>query len=190
LFRPYNHSYHRDPRVTGVVDDGRHFLARSERRYDVITVNVTDPHLPGASSLFHTEFYEIAKQRLTPGGILVQHVFGNGREIILRTLLESFADVRLFPAYDNGYNAIASDTPLDRDLASADALFEHASVRRALFNIGVLPPVTPSAIVSSGIRREEVESRLHRDTPLATDNRPRLEFAWSANAAALLFSNE
>jgi len=190
LFRPYNHSYHRDPRVTVVVDDGRHFLARSERRYDVISVNVSDPHLPGASGLFHTEFYEIAKQRLTPGGILVQHVFGASREIILRTLLESFADVRLFPAYGNGYNAIASDTPLDRDLASADALFEHASVRRALFNIGVLPPVTPSAIVSSGIRREEVEGRLHRDTPLATDNRPRLEFAWSANAAALLFSNE
>jgi spermidine synthase len=190
LFRPYNHSYHRDPRVAIVVDDGRHFLARSGHRYDMISVNVTDPHLPGASSLFHTEFYEIAKQRLTPGGILVQHVFGTGREIILQTLLESFADVRLYPAYGNGYNAIASDTALDRDLASADALLEHDSVRRALFNIGVLPPVTPAAIVSSGIRRDEVERGLHRDTPLATDNRPRLEFAWSTDAAALLFSNE
>lgn len=190
LFRPYNHSYHRDPRVRIVVDDGRHFLARAGRRYDMISVNVTDPHLPGASSLFHTEFYEIAKQRLTPGGILVQHVFGAGREIILKTLLESFADVRLFPAYRNGYNAIASDIGLDRDPASADALLEHASVRHALSNIGVLPPVTPSAIASAGIRRDEIERRLHHDTPLATDNRPRLEFAWSGNGAALLFSNE
>jgi predicted membrane-bound spermidine synthase len=190
LFRPYNYSYHRDPRVTIVVDDGRHFLARSGRRYDMISVNVTDPHLPGASGLFHSEFYEIAKRRLTPGGVLVQHVFGDGREIILRTLLESFAYVRLFPAYRNGYNAIASDTPLDRDLASADALLEHASVRRSLSNIGVLPPVTPSAIARSAISREEVARQLHRDTPLATDNRPRLEFAWGADAAALLFSNE
>ncbi|HEX5066273.1 MAG TPA: fused MFS/spermidine synthase [Myxococcota bacterium] len=188
LFEPYNHAYHRDPRTTLVVDDGRHYLARSHERFDIISVNVTDAHLPGSASLFHTDFYALAKQRMTPDGVLVQHAFGSGLEVILRTLLASFADVRLYPAYGNGYNVLASDRSLDVLPSRVDSLLGSASVRSALANIGVLPPITPSAILASGIRREEIESRL-APGPLATDDRPLLEFAWDGGSH-LFFSNE
>ena len=188
LFEPYNHGYQRDPRVERIADDGRHYLARSARRFDIISVNVSDPHLPGSSSLFHTDFYALVKQRLAPGGVLVQHAFGSGLEVILRTLLASFRDVRIYPAYGNGYNVVASDRPLDVPAEQADRLLEHASVRNALAQIGVLPPVTPSAILAAGIRREQIEPLLPRG-PLASDDRPLLEFAWDGGSH-LFFSNE
>ena len=189
LFRPYNHGYHRDPRVQVLVDDGRHYLAGTSRRFDIISVNVSDPHLPGSSSLFHTDFYELVKQRLAPGGVLVQHAFGSGLEVILRTLLASFRDVRLYPAYGNGYNVVASDHPLDVPAEQADRLLEYPSVRSTLANIGILPPITPSAILASGIRREEIE-RLLAPGPVASDDRPLLEFSWEGSTSHLFFSNE
>jgi len=189
LFQPYNHGYHHDPRVQVLVDDGRHYLAGSSRRFDIISVNVSDPHLPGSSSLFHTEFYALVKQRLSPGGVLVQHAFGSGLEIILRTLLASFRDVRLYPAYGNGYNVVASDDSLDVPAEQSDRLLEYPSVRSALANIGVLPPITPSAILASGIRREEIE-RLLAPGPVASDDRPLLEFSWEGSSSHLFFSNE
>jgi spermidine synthase len=189
LFEPFNHAYHRDPRVSVVVDDGRHFLLRSEGNYDVISINVSDPHLPGGANLFHSEFYEIVKERLAPGGVVVQHAFGPSVDLILRTLLDSFKDVRLFPAYANGYNVIASQQSLDRDFSRADILYSIPSVQHALSNIGVLPPVTPSIILSGAIEREEVALRLLAG-PLATDDHPLLEFAWGGGAANLLYSNE
>ena len=189
LFEPFNHGYQRDPRTELVVDDGRHYLARTPKRFDIISVNVSDPHLPGGSSLFHRDFYELAKRRMTPGGVLVQHAFGSGLEVILRTLLDSFRDVRMYPAYGNGYNVVASDRLLDAS-ADADRLLEHASVRRSLAQIGVLPPVTPSAMLAAGIRREEIEPWLALHAAgVASDDRPLLEFSWD-NSSQLLFSNE
>jgi hypothetical protein len=173
-----------------VLDDGRHFLARSDRRYDIISINVSDPHLPGASPLFHLEFYEIVKNHLNEGGVVVQHAFGSDVALVLRTLLRAFADVHLYPSYDNGFNVIAADHVLVADPVRVDALLEIPTVRSALHGIGMLPPLTPGGLVRSAVRREEVERRVGLSGPIASDDRPALEFAWSANPARLLNSNE
>ena len=65
-----------NPRVKIHVTDGRHFLATTTERYDIISINVSEAYLPGSSSLFSSEFYELAKSRLKPGGVLAQHIFG------------------------------------------------------------------------------------------------------------------
>ncbi|HEY8209697.1 MAG TPA: fused MFS/spermidine synthase, partial [Myxococcaceae bacterium] len=83
LFDPFNLGYHRNPRVRVVVDDGRHFLARSPDRYDIISINVSDPRLPGGSALFHADFYEVVKRHLQPGGVVVQHAFGTETALVL-----------------------------------------------------------------------------------------------------------
>ena len=63
-FKPNNFSYHENAKVNVVVGDGRHFLLQQSEPYDIISLNVSDPHLPGGASMFHYEFYELAKQRL------------------------------------------------------------------------------------------------------------------------------
>ena len=57
------------PNAHVVVDDGRRFLLRTDKAFDVI---VLDPPPPvaaaGSSLLYSTEFYEAARRRLRPGG--------------------------------------------------------------------------------------------------------------------------
>lgn len=189
LFEPYNHGYHRDPRVNLVVDDGRHFLAAGDATYDIVSINVSDPHLPGGSSLFHVDFYDTVKQRLNAGGVVIQHAFGSDVDIVLRTLLASFEHVKLFRAYGNGYNVVAADHPLTFDAAAVDGLLEADGVRQSLRTIGLLEPLAPSDLLATAIDREVVERSLPHG-PVATDDFPALEFAWSARPSLVLFSNE
>jgi len=59
-----------DPRLDLIFEDGTKFVAETEKRFDVIIVDSTDPVGPGAV-LFEEEFYRNAKRCLTEGGILV-----------------------------------------------------------------------------------------------------------------------
>jgi spermidine synthase len=59
-----------DPRVDIVIDDGARFVNTTERRFDVIISDSTDPIGPGGA-LFTTDFYADCKKCLKPGGILV-----------------------------------------------------------------------------------------------------------------------
>lgn len=58
-----------DPRADLVIADGCRFVKETDGTFDVILVDSTDPHGPGAV-LFTEEFYRDCKARLTPGGIL------------------------------------------------------------------------------------------------------------------------
>jgi spermidine synthase len=59
-----------DPRTELLIADGIRYVAESERRFDVILIDSTDPVGPG-EALFTDAFYADCKRRLTPGGVLV-----------------------------------------------------------------------------------------------------------------------
>jgi spermidine synthase len=59
-----------DPRAEIVIGDGLAYVAQSERRFDVIIIDSTDPVGP-ASALFSRDFYADCRRCLNPGGILV-----------------------------------------------------------------------------------------------------------------------
>ena len=59
-----------DPRLDLIFEDGTKFVAETEKRFDVIIVDSTDPVGPGAV-LFEEEFYRNAKRCLNAGGVLV-----------------------------------------------------------------------------------------------------------------------
>ncbi|MCP1337289.1 polyamine aminopropyltransferase [Futiania mangrovi] len=59
-----------DPRLTLAIADGARFVAETEERFDVIIVDSTDPHGPGAV-LFSKAFYRNCQRTLTPGGVMV-----------------------------------------------------------------------------------------------------------------------
>ena len=111
LFEPFVHGYHKNPRVQVVTDDGRHFVARSRERWDIVSINVSDPHLPGSAGLFHTDFLQSLREHLTEKGVVVIHIFGTDRDVLLRTVFTVFPYVRLYRAYENGYNVVAAFQP-------------------------------------------------------------------------------
>ncbi|MCP4007460.1 MAG: hypothetical protein GY725_25050 [bacterium] len=60
----------RDPRVEVHVEDGRFFLASTERRFDLITAEPPPPRNAGIENLFSQEFFELARARLSDRGIV------------------------------------------------------------------------------------------------------------------------
>lgn len=59
-----------DRRFDLVIGDGMNFVANAERRFDVVIVDSTDPHGPGAV-LFTPQFYAACRRCMSPGGVMV-----------------------------------------------------------------------------------------------------------------------
>jgi len=182
LFEPNNFSYHESDKVRVQVGDGRHFLLRENRQYDIISLNVSDPHLPGGSTLFHREFYELAKEHLKPGGVVIQHIFGSESAVIANTLAASFPYTQFSRSYANGYNAVASMSDLhvqaSRRVVLPIEAWEHFRIAYGRKFIR-FPKQQPY---------ESLPADMHSKV-IATDDWPAVEFSWNAGEK-LLFINE
>lgn len=117
-----------DPRTDLVIADGCRYVAETDRRFDVIIIDSTDPIGPGAV-LFTETFYADCKRCLKPGGVFVNQAsvpFLQGEELamIVRNLRPSFADVTAYvgavPTYYGGLMTFgwASDSPSLRTVSA------------------------------------------------------------------------
>lgn len=84
----------RNPKVRIHIDDGRHFLLTTKERFDAITADPLDPWVKGAANLYTMEFFEVAKQRLNPGGVITMYVqlFETNAEAV-KSLVATFFEV-------------------------------------------------------------------------------------------------
>lgn len=90
-----------DARVHPIVMDGRAWLRRSERVYDVITLEPMPPNFSGMNALYSREFYEIAKASMSPRGVIAQwlpiHMLSRQHAAsIAATFLDVFGDAILW----------------------------------------------------------------------------------------------
>ncbi len=127
-----------DKRFESVIDDGMKYVARTDRRFDVIIVDSTDPQGPG-KVLFSAKFYAGCKRCLNKGGVLVTQ---NGVPIFQPSELTSsigkfrslFADgacyVAAIPTYVGGHMAMGWATD-DKNLRRTPAKTIAARYRSA-----------------------------------------------------------
>jgi len=104
----------RNPKVTVQVDDARHFLFTTRQQFDAITSDPLDPWVKGAAMLYTREFFELAKQRLNPGGVMTLFVqlYESNREAVkseIATFFEAFPKGMIF---SNTYNGAGYDLVL------------------------------------------------------------------------------
>lgn len=123
-------------RLTVVNDDGRNYLASTDRQYDVIVSEPSNPWITGVSDLFTTDHWRITKQRLRPGGIYCQWVqlyelSPENIKTIYRTFASQFEHVLVFAAEDLSSDTVllGSDAPLPLDVVRLRGAF-------ALPNVG------------------------------------------------------
>ncbi len=64
----------RDPRVEIVAEDGRNFLRHTAGIYDIVSLELGEVSRPGVAFFYTVDFYARARERLAPGGYLVQFV--------------------------------------------------------------------------------------------------------------------
>ena len=88
------------PGVRLIVGDGRSHLLLTPQRYDVIISEPSNPWMAGVAALFTREFFEAARARLKPDGLLCQwaHTYDISPDD-LQSIVRTFASV--FPAGDD-----------------------------------------------------------------------------------------
>ncbi|QDT04610.1 Spermidine synthase [Rubripirellula lacrimiformis] len=69
---PGNEGVLNDDSVEPVLMDGRAYLRRTKKMFDVITLEPMPPNHAGVNSLYSKEFYETARAKLRPGGMIAQ----------------------------------------------------------------------------------------------------------------------
>ncbi len=110
-------------RLSIINDDGRNYLASTDRSYDVIISEPSNPWITGVSDLFTLDHFRIAKRRLRPGGIYCQWVqlyemSPENIKVIFRTFAQVYRNVIVFAADDHSSDTVVlgSDAPLPLDL--------------------------------------------------------------------------
>jgi spermidine synthase len=103
-----------------IIDDGRRYLNRTDKKFDVIVVDPPPPpQAAGSSLLFSREFYDLARQHLKPGGILQMWFPGDDEtatcQAVVRSIHESFPYLRCFPSVEGwGVHMLGSMEPIEQ----------------------------------------------------------------------------
>ena len=112
-----------NPRLTVHDADARPFLRRTDVRYDLIVADAYhQPYVP--FYLATREFFELARERLAPGGILALNVAAVPGDTslldgITGTLLHEFEQVAVWPALRFNKVVLAFDEPVSTEEVQA-----------------------------------------------------------------------
>lgn len=186
----YFHFFHRDsdrvrrnPRVHFHVNDGRNQMLLSDQPYDLITVDPAPPlHSAGTVNLYSREFFELAKSRLTDGGVFCIWV-PPARESEIVRILKTFAEVYpdgcvwgglTFPCFP-GFYLTGGRRPIRPSEAERDAIAARLAQVKELGDWG------PHYASEENLRKLYVTDcekllAVLRDVPVITDDLPATEF--------------
>jgi spermidine synthase len=178
FFGAYNANVLDNPAVHVSIADGRNVLLTTPRRYDVIVSEPSNPWIGGLASLFTVEMFQHARDRLQPGGVMVQWIQAYALEAEdLRMVIHTFASV--FPATSvwagtpGDFLLVGSVEPHDLDLrAMQERLAANPRARRIFGPTPAWPDVLGYFLLAA-----EDTARLTRDARLNTDDRLPLEFS-------------
>ncbi|MFA5907318.1 MAG: fused MFS/spermidine synthase [Vicinamibacterales bacterium] len=187
FFETENHRALADPRTRVIVGDGRTHLMLGRESYDVIVSEPSNPWMAGIASLFTREFFEGAKARLAPGGILCQwaHTYDISRDdlqSIVATFLTVFPDGTLWLVGDADVLLVGSTGPLDDRVAGIAAAWQRPGVAADLASVGALEPF---AVTSLFVAQGDTLRAWANGAPLQTDDQSRLEFSGPRNIFGL-----
>ena len=179
-FTPYNHAILdrlEDSPIELVIDDGRNYLLKTQRRYDVITGDATHPTSTDSWVLYTKDFYELCKARLKRGGIVVQWLPPHGLPVddfktALRTFQSVFPHASFWRTNNHSLMVGTQDRLSIRFSGLQDKLASEA-VRESLEEVDLGDPF---AILSCYFFGEEAYRRYAGDGPLNTDDHPHLSF--------------
>ena len=141
------------PKVTVHIDDGRHYLLTTHRKFDVITSDPLDPWIKGAATLFTEEFFQTMRRHLAPGGVVTQFVqlYGSNTDAVrseIGTFIKVFPHTLVFGnlAEGQGYDLVlvGQVEPMSIDADALQARLADPSYKRvaaSLRDVGIVSAV-------------------------------------------------
>jgi len=187
-FASSNQDVLHDARVRVAVNDGRqHLQMQPEATYDLVTLEPPPIALAGVSALYSREFYELARSRLKPTGMISQWLpaYQTTPDNVLRMVrafVEVFPEAALLSGYGRELVLIGAKGPsvvLDLDRVERK-LREDPRVAADLAHVemGSLTELVGSFVADAAtLRRATV------GVPPLTDDQPTLEYTLLQHAA-------
>ena len=185
FFDKENHRAVVDPRTRMIIGDGRTHLLMTRQNYDVIVSEPSNPWMAGIASLFTREFFQAARDRLAPGGILCQwaHTYDistSDLKSIVATFISVFPDGSLWLVGDGDVLLIGSNTPIAGGAVREPPLrriydaWDRPGVRDNLATVGALEPFH---LFSMFVADGPALAQWSAGAGIQTDRRMALEFS-------------
>jgi len=173
LLADVNHDVVDRPNVDIRVDDGRNHLLLTDERYDIITADVIPPTHAGAGKLWSVEYWELARDALADGGIMVQWApqsSSRSYELIVRSFLSVFPHVT---AWAGGSMLVGSNQPIRIDRSAFEERLADPGWQPVLAEVGVVDWGSFASLFTA----DDAALRAGvGDGPVLTDDRPQLEY--------------
>ena len=168
-----------DPRVEIRLEDGRRELLRSSEQYDIITLEPPPPSAAGVVNLYSRDFYELARTRLRPGGLLAQWwplATQNDEDsrAMVRSLLDAFPHATLWTTEFHEMLLVGSEEPIELDATRIASRYNQPEVAAAFREVGI---GSPAALLATWVTDRQGLESYAGDTPPVTDDHPRIEYA-------------
>jgi spermidine synthase len=178
FFETTNHNVINNPKVNKIVQDGRQHLLTTSTTYDVITAEPPPPMNAGSVNLYTSEYYELTKRALKPGGIVSQwiplhsqseaNVYQN-----FRTFIESFPYAMAWYPVSLEIILIGSNQPININFQDIEQRLENPVIQKIMSDIDF---VTPYSFLGSIWYLKNQLKRLSLGQRIISDNNPSLEF--------------
>jgi spermidine synthase len=171
------------PGVRLIVGDGRSHLLLTPKRYDVIVSEPSNPWMAGVASLFTRQFFEAARARLKPDGLLCQwaHTYDispQDLQSIVRTFGSVFPQGTLWMVGGGDLLLIgARDGDIVPRLAAVEAGSRTGTVGAALVDVGIAEGTAPFALLSQFAGGPRELQRYGANALIQTDDRTALEYS-------------
>ena len=182
LFAADNQQALSDPRAHLIVGDGRSHLQLSARQYDVIVSEPSNPWIAGVAALFTREFFEAARARLAPGGIICQwahtyNIANSDLRAIVATFTSVFPNGTLWLIGTDDVLLVASNgdrDDLEAHIGNIERNWQRNGVATDLASVAALEPFSVSSLLTAGPRQLATYTA---GAPVLTDDRMALEFS-------------
>jgi spermidine synthase len=117
-FAATNDRVYDDPRLTFIHDDGRSFLDRTTRAYDLVTSEPPPPMHEGVYRLYSREYYEAVLAHLTPHGLMTQwlpvrYMPREAVEMAVATFVRVFPHTLAFVGHEHHIILMGGRSPID-----------------------------------------------------------------------------
>ncbi len=180
FFNKYNRNALADPRVELVIADGRNVLRSTDKKYDVITSEPSNPWIKGVANLFSLEFYQLAKERLNTSGLFCQWVQGydmhpEDLRMVVNTFRSVFPHTTVWNPRAGDFLLIGTGQPIALDYQKLSTQFHMTrGLREDMERLGMR---APEALIADFVLGEVETARYVAGARLNTDDLPLLEFS-------------
>ena len=172
------------PNVHVFQGDGREFLLTSDRRYDVIVSEPSNPYRAGVASLFTQELYNAAAARLSENGLFGQWLQAYEVDVatlrtVLRTMRTVFPFIEIWQTQSDDLLLIASRAPRSYAIGKLRERLAREPYASALPRMWLVEGA--EGFLSHFVVSDRLSARLGEvlSPPLNTDDNTVLEYAFA-----------